>query len=114
MEIVRFADAPRYTAADHDDIAARRLQGDTATSADFALVGHSHFPPGAAVPMDAAPIGKIYIVVEGMITIEQADGVRHALGRLDSIFVPAGEARAVMNDSDAAAAIIVVTPSPAR
>ena len=110
MELIRFAEAPAYTAANHDDVSARRLQGGEATSAEFALVGHSHFPPGAVVPMEAAAIGKVYIVVEGAISVDQADGVRHRLGLMDSIFVPAGEARAVVNDSGAPAAIIVITP----
>lgn len=114
MEIVRFADAPVYTAAGHDEITARRLQGGEATSAGFVLVGHSRFLPGAIVPMEAAPVGKIYVVVEGAISIDQADGVRHGLRQCDSIFVPAGEARAVVNDSDAPASIIVITPAPAR
>ncbi len=113
MEIVRFADAPIYTASNHDDVIARRLQGGEATSANFVLVGHSHFRPGAVVPMEAAPIGKIYIVVEGAISIEQADGTRHRLLQWDSILVPAGEARAVINDSGAPASIIVITPPPA-
>ena len=113
MELVRFADASAYTAAGHDDVTARRLQGGEATSADFVLVGHSHFPAGAAVPMEAAPVGKIYVVVAGVILIEQTDGVRHHLLQWDSIFVPAGEARAVFNDSGENAAIIVITP-PAK
>ncbi len=110
MEIVRFADAPVYTAPNHDDVTARRLQGGEATTAGFVLVGHSEFQPGAAVPMEASPIGKIYVVAQGVISIEQSDGVRHRLQQWDSIFVPAGEARAVVNDSGAPAAIIVVTP----
>ena len=114
MEIVRFADAPVYTAAGHDEVTARRLQGGDATSADFVLVGHSRFLPGATVPMEAAPIGKIYVVVEGALSIDQADGVRHNLRQWDSIFVPAGEARAVVNDSGAPASIIVITPSPVK
>jgi quercetin dioxygenase-like cupin family protein len=114
MEIIRFVDAPAYTLPNHDDVTARRLQGGEATTADFALVGYSEFPPGAIVPMEAAPIGKIYVVAQGTISIEQANGVRHGLQQWDSIFVPAGEARAVLNDTSEPAAIIVITPSPAR
>ncbi len=114
MEIVRFVDALAYTAANHDEIMARRLQGGEATSADFVLVGHSQFPPGATVPMEAAPIGRIYVVATGAISIDQADGVRHSLQQWDSVYVPPGEARAVVNDSGAPAAIIVITPAPAK
>jgi hypothetical protein len=74
MEIARFVNAPAYTLPNHDDVTARRLQGGEATTADFALVGYSEFPSGAIVPMEAAPIGKIYVVAHGTISIEQADG----------------------------------------
>ncbi len=110
MEVVRFADAPGYTVANHDEVSVRRLQGGEASSAAFVLVGHTIFPAGAVIPMEAGPTGKIYVVVEGSLSVEQADGVRHTLSRMDSIFVPAGEARAVVNDSGAPAAIVVVTP----
>ncbi len=110
MDVVRFEKAPEYTMANHERVTAKRLQGGEASSADFVLVGHSHFPRGAIVPMESGPIGKIYVVVEGELSIEQADGVRHRLRQWDSIFIRAGEARAVINDSNANAAIIVVTP----
>ena len=112
MHIVRFEQAPSYTAPDHDDVVARRLQGGEAGGADFALVGHSTFAPGAGVPMDAAPIGKVYVITGGAITIEQQDGARHVLHQWDSLFVPAGEARAVRNDGDVPASLIVITPTP--
>lgn len=114
MEIVKFADAPFYTAPNHDGVTARRLQGGQASSADFVWVGYSEFPPGVVVSMEAAPIGKIYVVTRGVITIEQADGTRHRLQQWDSIFVSANEARAVINDSGEPAAMIVVTPPPAK
>jgi quercetin dioxygenase-like cupin family protein len=110
MEIVKFADAPFYTAPNHEGVTARRLQGGQASTADFAWVGHSEFPAGVTLPMEAGPIGKIYVVTQGTLTIEQADGVRHRLDAWDSIFVAPNEARSVINDSDAPAAIIVVTP----
>lgn len=93
---------------------ARRLQGGEATRADFVLVGHSQFPPEATVPMDAASIGRIYIVAMGSISIDQANGVRHTLHQWDSVYVPPGEARAVVNDSGGPAAIIVITPAPPK
>ncbi|MES3021627.1 MAG: cupin domain-containing protein [Pseudomonadota bacterium] len=110
MEVVKFADAPFYTAPDHEDVVARRLQGAQASSADFALVGHSYLRDGAVVPMGAGAIGKVYVVTEGSLVIEQPDGVRHVLHALDSIFIAPGQARAIRNESGAAAAMIVVTP----
>jgi quercetin dioxygenase-like cupin family protein len=112
METVKFADAPFYTAPNHEGVIARRLQGAQASTADFAWVGYSEFPPGVTLPMDAGPIGKIYVVTQGVLTIEQADGNRHRLEQWDSIFIAPNEARSVINDSGEPAAIIVVTPPP--
>ena len=110
MEVVRFADAPFYTAPDHEQVVARRLQGGEASGAGFGLVGHSTLPDGAVIPMGAGTIGKVYVVTEGALIIEQADGVRHILCPGDSIFISAGEARAVRNESGLPAAMIVITP----
>ena len=112
MDMVRFADAPFYTAPDHEDVVARRLQGGEASTASFVMVGHSTLRDDAVIPMDAAQIGKIYVVTEGTLLIEQVDGTRHKLNPLDSIYVPPGEARAVRNESGASAAMIVITPPP--
>ncbi len=114
MEVVRFADAPLYTAPGHEEVVARRLQGGEASSAGFAMVGHSTFPDGAIIPMDTGTFSKVYVVTEGALVIEQGDGVRHVLQVGDSIHVAAGEARAVLNESGGPAAMLVVTPPPAR
>ena len=113
MDVMLLADAPRYTLPDHEDVVARRLQGGEATSLDFAMIGHSVLRPGGVVPMGAGPTGKVYVVTEGMLAIVQVDGIRHVLRVGDSIFIPAGEARAVINDSNAPATMIVITPAAA-
>ena len=114
MQTVKFADAPFYTAPGHEDVVARRLQGAEASTADVATVGHSWLPDRALVPMAAGTFGKVYVVTEGTLVIEQADGVRHVLHALDSIFIAAGEERAVRNESGAPAAMIVITPAAPR
>ncbi len=114
MDVVKFANAPFYTAPDHEEIVARRLQGGEASAADFVMVGHSSFPDGAVIPMGAGTFGKVYVVTEGALTIEQEDGVRHVLHTGDSIFIAAGEARAMRNEGGSPAAMIVVTPPPQK
>ena len=112
MELVKFADAPLYTAPGPQQVVARRLQGGEASKAGFALVGHSSFPDRAVVPMSAGAFDRVYVVTEGALTIEQDGGTRHILHVGDSIFISAGEARAVINESGRTAAMIVVTPAP--
>jgi quercetin dioxygenase-like cupin family protein len=112
MEIVRLADARAYVAPKHHDMTALRLQGHEASRADFAWTGLSHFLPGGGAEMDAGPLGKIYVVLEGEVTVELGTGETHVLARLDSCFIPGGEARAVRNNTNSVATMLVVMPYP--
>ena len=112
MDVVRLADARTYIAPKHYDMRSLRLQGFDASSADFAWTGLSYFLPGGGAEMDSGPLGKIYVVIEGEVTIELASGETQVLGKLDSCFIPAGEGRAVRNDGNVIAAMIVIMPYP--
>ena len=110
MQITRFSDAKQYVAPKHFDMRSLRLQGFEASSASFAWVGLSHFLPGGGAQMDASPLEKIYVVLAGDVTIELGDGTTHVLHELDSCFLAGGEARAVRNDGNAVATMLVVMP----
>jgi quercetin dioxygenase-like cupin family protein len=114
MDIVKVADVPTYTPPisvnPSPQHMPRHIQGGAASSADFVVVNHSTFPPQTRVGMAVAPIGKIYVVLEGAITLEQADGMRHVLRHGDSVFVPANEARALINEAEMPAIILVIKP----
>lgn len=112
MEITRFNDARRYDAPKHYDMRSLRLQGFDASSSRFAWTGISHFLPGGGAEMDAGPLEKIYVVLSGEITIELAGGETHVLGPLDSCFIPGGEARAIRNEGNAVATMLVTMPYP--
>ena len=112
MDITRLADAKPYIAPKHYDMRALRLQGFDASNADFAWTGLSHFLPGGGAEMDAGPLGKIYVVIEGDVTITLGSGESQVLGKLDSCFIPGGEARAVHNHSNTVATMLVVMPYP--
>lgn len=114
MEIVRLKDAKAYVAPKHYDMRSLRLQGFDASAADFAWTGLSYFLPGGGAEMDGSPLGKIYVVLEGEVTIELGSGETSVLGRLDSCFIPGGEARAVRNDGNVVAAMLVVMPYPEK
>lgn len=114
MEITRFADAKRYDAPKHFDMRSLRLQGLEASGADFAWVGLSHFLPGGGAEMDAGAAGKIYVALEGALTVALADGTEHVLHKLDSCYISAGEARAIRNDGNVVATMLVVMPTPQR
>jgi glyoxylate utilization-related uncharacterized protein len=112
MQITRLADAKRYDAPKHFDMRSLRLQGLGASAADFAWVGLSYFLPGGGAEIDAGATGKIYVVLEGVVTIILGEGVTHALSSLDSCFIPAGEARAIRNEGNVVATMLVVMPTP--
>ena len=114
MEITRFADAKRYDAPKHFDMRSLRLQGLEASHADFAWVGLSHFLPGGGAALDAPPVGKIYVVLEGEVSIELADGKKHVLCKHDSCYLAPNEARAIKNEQNAVASMLVVIPSPQK
>jgi quercetin dioxygenase-like cupin family protein len=110
MQVKRLADAQRYDAPKHFDMRSLRLQGLEASAADFGWVGLSYFLPGGGAQMDAGASGKIYVVLDGEVTIDLADGATHALGKLDSCFIAAGEARAIRNAGNTMATMLVVMP----
>ena len=112
MEITRFAEARRYDAPKHFDMRSLRLQGFDASASRFAWTGLSHFLPGGGAEMDTSPLEKIYVVLDGEITIELGDGSTETLEKFDSCFIPGNEARSIRNDGNAVATMLVVMPYP--
>lgn len=112
MEITRFHEARHYEAPKHFDMRGLRLQGYDASSSAFAWTGLSHFLPGGGAGMDTSPLEKIYVVLEGEITIELASGETHRLAKMDSCFIPGGEGRAITNNTNSVATMLVVMPYP--
>jgi glyoxylate utilization-related uncharacterized protein len=112
MQITRFAEARRYDAPKHFDMRSLRLQGFDVTASQFAWVGLSHFLPQGGAEMDAGALEKIYVVLAGEVTVQLADGTQHALQPFDSCHIPGGEARAIRNDGNAVATMLVVMPHP--
>ena len=112
MDVTRIGEARRYDAPKHFDMRSLRLQGFDASSASFAWVGLSHFLPGGGAEMDSGPTEKVYVVVAGEVTIALADGSAQVLRALDSCVIPAGESRAIRNDTNLVASMIVVMPHP--
>jgi len=59
--------------------------------------------------MSTTPLEKVYVVVEGQVTIVTDSG-EATLGPLDSIYLGPNEARAIQNRTNAAATMLVVMP----
>ena len=110
MQITRLNDAKRYDAPGHFEMRSMRLQGFEMSDSKFAWAGLSHFLPGGGAEMDASPLEKIYVVLDGEITVELGDGTIERLGKLDSCYIPGGEARAVRNERNDIATMLVMMP----
>jgi quercetin dioxygenase-like cupin family protein len=111
MEVTRLADATPYEGPGHHATSTLRLHGYDASGAEAFWVGLSHFLPGGGAERDATPIEKVYVVVEGEVTITTDDG-DETLRPLDSCHLAPGEARAIENRTNLPASMLVVMPYP--
>ncbi len=109
MNIVPFNEAPPYEAPGHHAMRMVRLQGREAGPSDTLWLGVSRIEPGGRTTLDASPIEKMYVVLEGEVTI--ANGTEEAVLRLwDACRIAPHEARALKNNTDALATILLAMP----
>jgi quercetin dioxygenase-like cupin family protein len=111
MQVTRLADASPYEAPKHFDCRTLRLQGWDASEAKDFWVGLSHFLPGGGGQRDATPLEKVYVVVEGEVTVT-TDEAEVTLRQYDSIYLAPNEAREIENRTNRPASMIVAMPYP--
>ncbi|WP_299153831.1 cupin domain-containing protein [uncultured Tateyamaria sp.] len=111
MHLKRFADATTYEAPNHWGVTGLRLQGFEDGGPENQWVGLSQFLPGGGAGPDATPFEKVYVVLEGEMTvlIDDSDTV---LGPMDSCTIPPGEVRKIENRSNHVCKMLVVIPYP--
>ena len=71
------------------------------------VVGLSHFLPGGGADESSSKAERVYVVLEGQITVTTEDGPV-LLGPLDSCLIPPGETRSVQNASNRPASMLVI------
>ena len=111
MLVKRFQDAKPYDAVNHWGNLGVRLQGFEAGGPTNQWVGLSHFLPGGGAGPDSTPFEKIYVVLEGEMTVI-IDGKETVLNKLDSCTINANEVRKIENRSNAVCSMLVVIPYP--
>jgi quercetin dioxygenase-like cupin family protein len=111
MQVTRIADAKPYEAPKHHGGHMLRLQGHDASPAQNYWVGLSHFLPGGGADHDATPLEKVYVVLDGEVTVT-TDDAEATLGPLDSCYLAPDEARSVQNRTNRPASMLVVMPYP--
>ena len=107
MEVTRLAEALPYEAPKHHGVAALRLHGGEQTDAERVMVGLSHFLPGGGADDSSSEAERVYVVLEGQITVTTEDGPV-VLGPLDSCLIPPGETRSVQNATNRPASMLVI------
>jgi len=113
MKVTKFNECRKYSPPKHDvTIHSMHLQHkDTGCDAPF-WVGCSYYLPGAKAEMSATPLCKVYVMLEGKLTIEFKQGKNVALEKGDSIYIEPNEMREIRNETNAVATMLVVMPYP--
>lgn len=111
MHFKRFKDAQPYDAPNHFGTVGLRLQGFEDDGPKNQWVGLSQFLPGGGAGPDSTPFEKVYVVLEGEMTVT-VDGEATVLGKYDSATIPPGEVRTIENKTNDVCLMLVVIPYP--
>lgn len=111
MLVKRFEDAEPYDAPNHWDVVGLRLQGFEEGGPTNQWIGLSQFLPGGGAGPDSTPFEKIYVVLDGEMTVTVGDS-ETVLRRYDSCTVAPGEVRKIENRSNHTCTMLVVIPYP--
>lgn len=106
MQVKRFQDAKPYDAPNHKDVAALRMFGAEAGIAKSMAVGVSHYLPGGSAGPDSSPPEKIYVVLEGELTVI-VEGQEAVLKKYDSVYIAPNERRTLINRGNDVCTILV-------
>ena len=113
MNVTRFEAAPEYVAPNHHGMRCVRLQGREAGPAVQLWLGVSTLEPGGHTTLEASPIEKHYVVLEGdLVVLGELDGVRTeaSLAVHDSCRFAPGEKRQLVNRSGKLARVLLAMP----
>ena len=112
MHVKRFAEAQTYDAPNHFGVVGLRLQGFEPTGPKNQWIGLSQFLPGGGAGPDSTPFEKVYVVLDGEMTVI-VDGAETVLRKYDSCTIPPGETRKIENRTNLVCSMLVVIPYPA-
>jgi quercetin dioxygenase-like cupin family protein len=109
MKKISLAQVKPYAAPGHFNMVAMRLSGKEETGAQKFWVGLSHFLPGggAEYAYEDSPTEKVYIVLEGEITVKTKKE-EFTLGPLDVIYIAPNEGREIINKTNKPVSMLVV------
>lgn len=111
MKLRRFDEATPYVAPNHFECKALRLAGFEPGSSENFWVGCSHFLPGGGAGPDSSPLEKVYVILSGELTVETGNQTEVAYP-MDTVVIPAGENRKIINNGNDVVTMLVVMPYP--
>lgn len=111
MLVRRFGDAAAYEAPNHRGVSGLRLQGFEDGGPENQWVGFSQFLPGGGAGPDSTPFEKVYVVLEGEMTVV-IGGKETVLGAMDSCTIAPNEVRLIENRSNNVCKMLVIMPYP--
>jgi quercetin dioxygenase-like cupin family protein len=111
MHLKRFGDAKPYEAPNHRGVVGLRLQGFEPGGPTNQWIGLSQFLPGGGAGPDSTPFEKVYVVLDGEMTVI-VDGRETVLGRYDSCTIAPDEVREIINRRNDVCTMLVVIPYP--
>jgi mannose-6-phosphate isomerase-like protein (cupin superfamily) len=111
MLVKRLADAKTYEAPNHRGVVGLRLQGFEEHGPKNQWVGYSQFLPGGGAGPDSTPFEKIYVILEGEMTVI-IDGNETVLRAMDSCTIQPSEIREIINRTNNVCKMLVVIPYP--
>jgi mannose-6-phosphate isomerase-like protein (cupin superfamily) len=114
LKKVELKDVKPYQAAGHFNMVALKIQGKEETGAQDMWVGLSHFLPGGGATMSANNFEKIYFVLSGMITVITKGAEKIVLKPHDSLYIPPGEGREIINSENVPASMLVIASTHTR
>ena len=116
MHVTRIDQAPSYEAPNHFDMRCLRLQGKEAGPSTQMWLGMSQILPGGHTTLDGSPVEKLYLVLEGRLTVvTELDGQQdeQQLGPWDSCRLAPGEKRQLLNRSNRPVVVALVMANAA-
>jgi mannose-6-phosphate isomerase-like protein (cupin superfamily) len=109
IQVTRFDAAKPYDAKGHHGMTAMRIQGQGVSDLEDYWVGFSTFLPGGGAEQSSAPTGKVYVILEGELTV--VCGTQETvLGKFDSCFIPPNTERSIVNKTNNVVQMLVVSP----
>jgi len=111
MHVKRFDDAEPYEAPNHRGVVGLRLQGFEEGGPENQWLGLSQFLPRGGAGPDSTPFEKVYVVLEGEMTVISG-ATETVLKKYDSCTIAPGEVRTIENRSNHICTMLVVIPYP--